>query len=405
MQNRIQTPTWVAALALGLAVAVGGLTGTAVQSSGQQPVFTVASDTRAQVVFEQGFSPVVRKAAPAVVNIATSRVVRTPQSGLGPMDESFLRRFFGEDFARQFRIPRERRERSLGSGVIVSPDGYIMTNSHVVEGASDVKVGPLVNIRGELIGLNTAILSPTGGNLGIGFAVPANMVRSVMDQIVRTGKVTRGYLGVQVQDITSDLAKALKLGQTRGALVVDVDPKGPAARAGLQRDDVVIEVNGKPIEDQRALRLLVSSMAPGSQIQMRVVRGGQQRNVTLTLEELVSKEPPVEESLLREKPSSPSALEQNQPRLGVALTELTPEIAQQLELPTSVKGVVIADVESGSAAYEAGLQVGDVIQEVNRKPVRTVTDFRSTFSNRGTGPALLLVSREGHNVYVAVEPQ
>jgi len=490
---------WVAGLALGLAVAVGGLTGTAVQSSGQQPVFTVASETRTQVVFEQGFSPVIRKAAPAVVNISSSRVVRTQGGGLGSMDEQFLRRFFGEDFARQFRIPRERRERSLGSGVIVSPDGYIMTNSHVVDGATDVKValsdnseltgkiigtdpgtdiavikiagqrlstlpfgdsnkvevgdialalgnpfgvgrtvtmgivsatgrgglgiedyedfiqtdasinpgnsgGPLVNIRGELIGLNTAILSPTGGNLGIGFAIPANMVRSVMDQIVKTGKVTRGYLGVHVQDITPDLAKVLKLGQTRGALVVDLDPKGPAAAAGLQRDDVIVEVNGKAIEDQRALRLLVSSMAPAAQIQMRVHRNGQPRNVTLALKELPPVKEPIEESSLREKPA-PSVPEENQQRLGIAMTELTPEIAQQLEVPPSVKGVVVADVEDGSAADEAGLQVGDVVQEVNRKPVRTVTEFRSALSRRGSGPTLFLVNREGHNVYVALEPR
>jgi len=276
-------------------------------------------------------------------------------------------------------------------------EDFIQTDASINPGNSG---GPLVNIRGELIGLNTAILSPTGGNLGIGFAVPANMVRSVMDQIVKTGKVTRGYLGVHVQDITPDLAKALKLGQTRGALVVDVDPKGPAATAGLQRDDVIVEVNGKSIEDQRALRLLVSSMAPAAQIQMRVLRNGQPRNVTLALNELPVVKESIEESSLREKPAP---LEENQQRLGIALTELTPEIAQQLEVPPSVKGVVVADVESGSAADEAGLQVGDVVQEVNRKPVRTVTEFRSALSSRGSGPRLFLVNREGHNVYVARE--
>ncbi|HMF01643.1 MAG TPA: DegQ family serine endoprotease [Terriglobia bacterium] len=497
MHNRIQTPTWVAAAALGLALIVGGLTGSVVQSSSEQPTYTVASGARTQIVFDQGFSPVVKSAAPAVVNISSSRVVRAPEGNpLGPADESILRRFFGEDFMRQFRIPRERREHSLGSGVIVNSNGYILTNSHVVMGATNVKValsdrrempgkiigvdpgtdiavvkidtdhlsvlpfgdsskvevgdialalgnpfglgrtvtmgivsatgrgglgiedyedfiqtdasinpgnsgGALINVRGELIGVNTAILSPSGGSLGIGFAVPSNMVRTVMDQIVKTGKVTRGYIGVSVQDITPELAAAMKIPQTRGALIGDLDPKGPAAQNGLQSGDVIVEADGKAIEDSRMLRLIVGSKAPGTQLSLGVLRNGQPRNVTVKLDQLPVKETASTETPTRQKGSAPETI---QSRIGVAAVELTPEIAQHLKVPDDVKGVVVADVEEGSPAAEAGLQLGDVVQEVNHKPVHTVADFYSQLTAaRGSNPILLLLNRDGHTLYAAID--
>jgi len=222
-----------------------------------------------------------------------------------------------------------------------------------------------------------------------------------MDQIVKTGKVTRGYIGVSVQDITPELAAAMKIPQTRGALIGDLDPKGPAAQNGLQSGDVIVEADGKAIEDSRMLRLIVGSKAPGTQLSLGVLRNGQPRNVTVKLDELPVKETASTETPTRQKGSAPETI---QSRIGVAAVELTPEIAQHLKVPDDVKGVVVADVEEGSPAAEAGLQLGDVVQEVNHKPVHTVADFYSQLTAaRGSNPILLLLNRDGHTLYAAID--
>src|SRR5437867_1378456 len=441
MHNRIQTPVWAAITALGIALMVGGLTSPIVHSSTEEPSYTVASETRMPVVFEQGFSPVVRSSAPSVVNISSSRIVRSPEGVPDApfLNDPFLRRFLGPDFMRQFRVPRERREHSLGSGVIVNSAGYLLTNNHVIEGATDIKVvlsdnremegkivgtdpgtdiavvkiptdhlavlpfadsskvevgdialaignsfglgrtvtmgivsatgrgglgiedyedfiqtdaainpgnsgGAMVNVRGELIGINTAIISGGGGNQGVGFAVPVNMARGVMDQILKSGKVTRGWLGVAVQTLTPAVAKAFGLtGQPRGALITDITPNSPAARSGLAKGDVILEMNGEPVSDSRALSLKISMLSPGTAVRLKVSRNGQEREVSVSLGELPSKTAGNQET------GSGSG---GGPRLGVSVEPLTPQLARQLGVSPQTMGVVLGDVQAGSVAEE-----------------------------------------------------
>jgi serine protease Do len=434
-----------------------------------------------------GFAPIVKSVLPDVVNISTSKVVRA-QAQLPedmPMDP-FFRQFFGPGFDNRSPNPRAQREESLGSGVIVSPEGYILTNNHVIEGATDVRItfsnkrqlqakvvgadpktdiavlkvegtgypaitigdsskvqvgdyalavgdpfgvgqtvtmgivsamnrgnlgiedyedfiqtdapinpgnsgGALINDRGELIGINTAIISHgSGGNQGIGFAVPVNLARQVMDQILDHGKVTRAYLGIVVQDVTPAIAKAMGQSELRGALVGDVKSSSPAGRGGLQRGDIILEVNGKPIADSNDLRMNISMMKPDTDVKLRILRDDKQSDMTVKLGEL----PNPQEQAKAEERTSGDALQ------GVTLENLDSQSASQLGLPPATKGVVVTDISPSSPEADSGLRPGDVIQEVNHQPVKNVSELNEALHKAGRNP-LLLVNRKGSTLFIA----
>jgi serine protease Do len=492
---------WTTLLSVAAILIIGVLAGSLVTAkTGRAPfgvgntvpilVATSSPVTAGQISFGDGFSAVVKKVQPAVVNIASTKVVRSSDRGPSSpfFSDPFFRQFFGDQFDPLFRVPREQREHSLGSGVIVNTDGYLLTNNHVVQDANDIKIslsdkrelkakvigtdpktdiavlkveaknlpvvvfgdsskvevgqfalalgnpfgigqtvtmgivsaigrgglgiedyedfiqtdaainpgnsgGALVNSQGELIGINTAILTGGGGgNQGVGFAVPIAMAQQVMEQILQHGKVVRGWLGVVVQPVNTPMAKAFGLKDPHGALIGDVKPDSPAARAGLQKGDIVLELDGKPVTDSRDLSLRIGSIAPGSDVKLKVFRSGTERELTVRLGEMPAKMAQTP----GQKGSAGRSLE------GLSVDELTSDVARQIGLPPGTKGVVVTDVQPGSAVAEAGLRRGDVIQQVNHKTVTNVNEFQGALSQGGE-PVLLLINRGGNTLYVVVE--
>jgi serine protease Do len=443
------------------------------------------------------YADVVSVAAPAVVTIRTSGKTKvSPTQFDGQEPDDLFRRFFGDQFGRGQRTPRSQRTRALGSGVIVTTDGYILTNNHVVENADEIKVdlsddrtisaklvgtdkpsdlallkvdaadlhpialgnsdavkvgdvvlalgnplgvgqtvtmgiisakgrstgvgdgdyedflqtdapinhgnsgGALVNTRGELVGINSQILSSNDGNIGIGFAIPANMAKHVMEELRTKGKVTRSQLGVTVQTVTSDLADSLGLKQAHGAIVSSVAAGSAAERAGVKRGDVIESFNGQPVHDTNTLRNRVAEAGPGSTAELVIVRDGSEKKLSVKLDEANP------EKLARGRGGreDDSAAPDDKAALGVSVAPLTPELRDRTQAPKDVQGLVVQDVNPDGRAAAAGIQPGDIIQEVNRQPVKSVDDLRSALKTTTDKPTLLLVNRQGNDIFVTVRP-
>lgn len=471
----------VAGLVLG--VASFGIAQTATKATTNPPATLKFADSN-EGPSKSSYASVLKNVLPSVVNISSSKVVKAKdQTGEMRMDP-FFQQFFGGEGG-PFGTPKDRREKSLGSGVIVSPEGYVLTNNHVVDGATDVKVtladkreveakvigtdpktdvavlkidasnlkpitlgdssnvevgdtalaigdpfgvgqtvtrgiisatgrgnlgiedyedfiqtdapinpgnsgGALINDRGELIGINTAILTHGQGSEGIGFAVPVNLAHQVMDQILKNGKVVRAYMGILPQDMTTDMAKAFGQKDARGVVVGDVTPNSPAQESGIRRGDILLEMNGRPVENSNQLRNSISMMQPGTEIKLTMLRGGSERDVTVKLAEM-----PTETAMAQPgDEGSTKTLE------GVEVSNLTPNMAERLGLPSSTTGVVVTDVDPSSKIADAGLRKGDVIQEANHQPVKNVSEFQSAMKKNSTDP-LLLVNRQGRTLFIA----
>jgi Do/DeqQ family serine protease len=278
-----------------------------------------------------------------------------------------------------------------GSG---SYEDFLQTDAAINRGNSG---GALVNLRGELIGIPSQILSQSGGNIGIGFAIPTAMARSVMDQLVRGGKVHRGKLGVTISPLTPDVAAQFGYKETRGALVQDIEPGQPAERAGVKPGDIITEFQGQRIDDDAQLRNLVAQTAPGTTVKFKVWRDGAEQELTATLAEMSQKT--TASSGGGGSGSTAGAL------AGMQVEDLTPDVTRQLNLPPSTRGVVVTNVSGDSGAADAGLRRGDVIEEVNRQPVANVNEFNAASQRAGKNSVLLRVRRPDGARYVVVRPQ
>jgi S1-C subfamily serine protease len=271
-------------------------------------------------------------------------------------------------------------------------EDFIQTDAPINQGNSG---GALVNLKGELIGINSQIMSNSGGNIGIGFAIPTNMARHVMDDLRKDGKVHRAQLGVTIQPVTADMAESLGLKEAKGVIVSSVESGSAADHAGVKKGDVITSFNGQAVTDFNVLRNRVADTTPGSAASVVVIRDGSEKTLSVKLDEA---SPAKSARAERDEPASDKAA------LGVSVAPLTPQLAERAGLPRDAKGLLVREVDPDSRAADAGLQPGDVIQEVNRKPVQSIDDLRAAVKSSSDKPALILVHRGNGDHYVTVRP-
>ena len=456
---------------------------------GQQPASAVAATAPAIVraAGEDSYAGVVEAVAPAVVTIHAEQRVRTTQTRSPFENDPMFREFFGDRMPRG-QAPEERKQQGLGSGVIVRPDGYILTNHHVVDGADTITVeltdrrtltakvvgsdapsdlavlkvdasnlpivplansdlikvgdvvlavgnplgvgqtvtmgivsakgratglgdgsfedflqtdapinrgnsgGALVSTQGELVGINSQILSPSGGNIGIGFAIPANMAKQVMEALMADGRVHRGMLGVTIQQVTPEIARSLGTDTATGALVSSVEDGSAADGAGVERGDVITAIDGTTVASSNELRNRIAATRPGARVTLTVLRDGAQKQLAVTLDELPSPE----------GASGQGADEsRGQGTLGLRVAPLPRDRARALGLDEG-QGLMVEAVQPNSPASEAGIRQGDVLEEAGGKVIAGIAELKAAVSAAGARPLLVLVRRGGQSLYLTI---
>lgn len=444
------------------------------------------SSVGALLSLDKAMETLAARVTPAVVNVA---VTSRNKAQISDQELPEGMQGFGQFFGPNMQPQGPEIEHGLGSGVVISPDGYIVTNNHVVDGSVDIRVttsdkkvwpakligtdpltdlavikidgtnlpnvpwgdstalhpgqtvlafgnpmglrftvtrgivsalnrpnpfgrdgrkpgafiqtdaainpgnsgGALVNARGEVVGINTFMLSQTGGSSGMGFAIPSQIVRPTVESLVRYGKVTRGYMGVGISDVTPENAEFFQMKDTTGAVVTQVEPSSPGAKAGLKVGDVVRALDGKPVSDSGQLQVAIQEKRPDAKIDLDILRDGKQVKVPVTLQAMSGGKGTDNES---------QGSEHGKARWGIGIGDLSPEMRQQLDLPSNIRGAVVGRVQPGSPADNAGLSRGDVIVEVNRKPVQSASDVREALSGIPQGKdALVLVWSGGGSTF------
>jgi serine protease Do len=494
---------WLFALALILIGVIAGVILTAnlnwsnKSRAGSESEARVALEDKmaGMIEFSEGFSAVAEYVIPSVVTVETERTLKIqandPFGGMDPFGDFFG----GDDFFRRFFGPRnnqpqEHRIEGLGSGVIVSEDGYVITNNHVIADVDKIKItlsvgktydgklvgrdprtdiavikidekglpavkladsdkikvgqwvvaignpfskslshtvtagilsgmsrsqlgfdtdvdflqtdaainpgnsgGALVNMKGELVGINTAILSSSGGYQGIGFAIPSNTAKNIMEQLIKSGKVIRGYVGISMQDVDEQLARALNLKGSKGALVAQVVKDSPAEKAGLKQGDVIIKVDGKDVEGISNVRKIITSKKPGTEVVFVVIRDGKENNISVTLGEA-----PTEEIASADENAPNESIK----RLGMEVATLNSDLAGKYGLNAGEKGVVITSIDKNGAAFRGGLREGDLIKRVGKDDISNVKDYIALVNTLKPGETgLFLINRKGNSLFIA----